>query len=95
MDREGVIDVTATDIQKADTGIELVRDRQVLAFRGATDRLHQGTRVMGAGYRELGQWKIPVEWGHPVISRGIGAKRERPHQKAEKAAYGLLHGSWV
>ena len=78
MDSESVVDVAAADIEKAHAGIELLRNRKVLAFRGAGGEsgIEARAGIVGAGDRVLRDRQRAVHGGHPVISGG-GCVQER------------------
>ena len=72
MDSESVVDVAAADIEKAHAGIELLRNRKVLAFRGAGGEsgIEARAGIVGAGDRVLRNRQRAAQRGHPVIPRG-------------------------
>jgi hypothetical protein len=81
MDDKGVTDVAATDIEKADPGLQLLLDGQVLALRRSGNGFNQCPGVVGSGNRQFMKKLFSIDRCHPVVARGRQAGTRAKRKK--------------
>src|SRR5688572_2392200 len=67
VNRKGVANVAATDVQETDTSFQLCRDGQILTFSSARYRFLACTTVMCAGNRQGSNTTVVRKAGHPAV----------------------------